>query len=586
MRLIVTLCILLVLLGCANDKQAEKVIFDAEQLLDTNPDSAIILLNKEKDKEGDWSKSQRMHYELVYAQAQNKAFVPFTTDSIVLELADYYSHHGSANEKMIANYMVGCAYRDLGDAPSALKYMNIAVDAADKNNKNCDLRTLMGIHGQMITLYQTTQAFENLYTETIQAEQIAWLLNDTVSALNMKWFRACNYYDSNHHQQALAIIDSIENFNCIHNLQENPVLTYPIRISIQLHNRNTLIAGQLLNEYEQKLGITPMSPTNEIIDWGYITQKGKYYIETEQADSAIIIFKRMLEVVTTEPQFIDDHNGFKEESYHGLMEAYSLKQLSDSAIKYAQLYCMLNDSTTREHSSTQLLNIKSLYNYSRIQEQALKSANRVSQLRISFIIFTFLIIIFLGTVWGFYQKYKRINRSKQIEANRNYQQLLSQLTKATEELNLVKKDSERFSKEKENEIQQLQSALAIFQANNLEIEQWTSERDILDCDVVTYLHELSSTGKRATQDEFNRLAIIAKNGFPNFYSSITNKKHMLSDSEILVCILIRLRFIPSEIVLLTTFSSQRVTNIKASINKKMFGKTGAKSLEAHLLALK
>ena len=48
----------------------------------------------------------------------------------------------------------------------------------------------------------------------------------------------------------------------------------------------------------------------------------------------------------------------------------------------------------------------------------------------------------------------------------------------------------------------------------------------------------------------------------------------------------RFQFIPSEIAVLTDHSSQRITNLKSTINKKLFGKQGAKTLEMHLLALK
>ena len=70
-----------------------------------------------------------MRYELVYAQAMNKAYVNFTTDSVMLEVVDWYERHGNANQKMLAYYILGCAYRDLEDALSALKYLNQAVDS-------------------------------------------------------------------------------------------------------------------------------------------------------------------------------------------------------------------------------------------------------------------------------------------------------------------------------------------------------------------------------------------------------------------------------------------------------------------------
>ncbi len=76
--------------GCAHDERAEKAIAEAKQLLDAQPDSALSILDGIKKRKAEWPKSQRMQYELVYAQAQNKALVDFTTDSIVLEVAKYY----------------------------------------------------------------------------------------------------------------------------------------------------------------------------------------------------------------------------------------------------------------------------------------------------------------------------------------------------------------------------------------------------------------------------------------------------------------------------------------------------------------
>ena len=111
-----SLLILAFILSSCIDKHADSVIAEAQQLLNTKPDSALVVLDSIRGNKTDWPRSQQMRYELVYAQAQNKAYVNFTTDSIVLSLVDYYERHGNVNEQMMANYMAGCAYRDLEDA--------------------------------------------------------------------------------------------------------------------------------------------------------------------------------------------------------------------------------------------------------------------------------------------------------------------------------------------------------------------------------------------------------------------------------------------------------------------------------------
>ena len=142
-----------ILSACGPDKHAESIITEAEQLLNSKPDSALVVLEEIRDSKADWPHSQQMHYELVYAQAQNKAYVNFTTDSIVLSLVDYYGRHGNANEQMMANYIMGCAYRDLGSAPKALESYRNAAEKADTTDSECDFRQLMLIHSQMANVY-------------------------------------------------------------------------------------------------------------------------------------------------------------------------------------------------------------------------------------------------------------------------------------------------------------------------------------------------------------------------------------------------------------------------------------------------
>ena len=148
-------------------------------------------------------------------------------------------------------------------------------------------------------------------------------------------------------------------------------------------------------------------------------------------------------------------------------------------------------------------------------------------------------------VWSIYQKRLKKERQKQIETNKGYQSLLHE-----------------------------------------NVEQWNNERTILQCDLVHHLHSLSAQGKVATQDELDGLVTIAQNVFQKFHQTITDPTKRLSNREIITCILIRFKFIPSEIAVLTNNSYQQITNLKSTINKKLFNKNGAKTLDSNLMSLK
>ena len=575
-----------ILSACRPDKHADSIIAEAQQILDSNPDSALVVLDDIQENKADWPRSQQMHYELVYAQAQNKAYVNFTTDSIALELVDYYERHGNANEQMMANYMAGCAYRDLEDALSALKYLNLAVDAVDESDEDCDLNTLMRVYSQMGGLYQRVAAFENERIADMHAERLAWQIGDTLSALRLMWAQACCLYDSRNQSEAIMILDSIAQITEKNGFQKDPDLIYPIKTDYYLERKEIKCVETLIREYEYKTGILTESLDTLNYDMAHFYRKGKYYNIAQKPDSAIQMFNKLLHLLGQRPLYTSQRHGLKEVTYQGLTEAYSLKHNPDSVIKYANLYCQWNDSSTRAKSSEHLLRYQSLYNYAKIQDQALKAEQKASRLRVTMILLVVIGIAIAIIVWSIYQKRLKKERQKQIETNKRYQSLLHEIEKSAEELQLLKTDSERFLKEKESEIQSLQIALSMYQGNVQNVEQWNNERTILQCDLVNHLHSLSTQGKVATQNELDSLVAIAQNVFPKFHQTIIDDTKRLSNREIITCILIRFKFIPSEIAVLTNNSYQQITNLKSTINKKLFDKKGAKTLDSNLMSLK
>ena len=578
--------ILAFILFSCTDNHADSIITKAEQLLNTKPDSALAVLDDIQENKEDWPRSQQMRYELVYAQAQNKAYVNFTTDSIVLSLVDYYERHGNANEQMMANYMAGCAYRDLEDALSALKYLNLAVDAVDESDEDCDLNTLMRVYSQMGGLYQRVAAFENERIADMHAERLAWQIGDTISALRLMWLQACCLFDSRNQSEAIMILDSIAQFTEKNGIQEDPDLIYPIKTDYYLERKDIKCAEILLREYEYKTGILTESLDTLNYDMAHFYLKGKYYNIAQKPDSAIQMFNKLSHLIELRPLYTSQRHGLKEVSYQGLTKAYSLKHQPDSVIKYANLYCQWNDSSTRAKSSEYLLRYQSLYNYAKVQEQALKAEQKASRLRVIIILLVFFATTIVIVAWSIYQKRLKKERQKQIATNKEYQLLLHELEKSADELLLVKTDSERFQREKESEIQKLQTALAMYQDNEQSVEQWSDERAIFACDIAKRLHSLSSHAQNATPNELNSLLVTAQNAFPKFYANITDASKGLSHTEIVISALIRFRFIPSEISLLLGLSSQRITNLKSSVNQKLFGTQGAKTLDSHLMSLK
>lgn len=135
--------ILLIVSGCREEETAFRHQLDeAEVLMRTDAQSAfrqLCDLNEEAEKQ---EKALRMRHLLLRCNAQNKADSLFSSDSLGLLLTRYFDRKGTPNQRMLAHYVLGCAYRDMGDSPSALRCFNEAVAVVDTGDANCDIHQL------------------------------------------------------------------------------------------------------------------------------------------------------------------------------------------------------------------------------------------------------------------------------------------------------------------------------------------------------------------------------------------------------------------------------------------------------------
>ena len=168
-----------------------------DSLMRTRPDSAYALLEGMKDTAGMLPLSLRMRYHLLHAKAQNKAYVDFTTDSLLLSLTDYYDRHGTPNEQMLAYYLLGCTYRDMGEAPKAIESYPTALDRVDTTVEDCDYYDLSRVYAQMATTFHQQNLPEDELRARRMYEKYAWKAKDTLDAL-IAYANRANAYDILH----------------------------------------------------------------------------------------------------------------------------------------------------------------------------------------------------------------------------------------------------------------------------------------------------------------------------------------------------------------------------------------------------
>ena len=88
---------------------------------------------------------EAMRQRLKYVSDCNRADTVFTERWLptVDSLVAYFNRHGSANERMMAHYVQGRVYHDMGEAPQALECYQRAAEQADTTGSDCDLYNSM-----------------------------------------------------------------------------------------------------------------------------------------------------------------------------------------------------------------------------------------------------------------------------------------------------------------------------------------------------------------------------------------------------------------------------------------------------------
>ena len=154
--------------------------------------------------------------------------------------------------------------------------------------------------------------------------------------------------------------------------------------------------------------------------------------------------------------------------------------------------------------------------------------------------------------------------------NAKYADTLEQYETAQREFDAIKQSSEQFLEKKQQDIKQLQETLAKYQIDEVNPADWGLERSLLEGDIVKELRLLAAHAKTPTDLQWQALHTTVSEHLPEFYEEVTKSQHHLTEKEVNVCILIKLRFIPTEIATLLDLTKQRISNMRRNINHKLF----------------
>ena len=349
--------------ACTEYGDFERRLAVADSLMThEQPDSAYRMLCGMNEEAEEVSEPLRMRHLLLRSNAQNKAYVDFTSDSIGCLLVDYYDAHGTSNERMLAHYIKGCAYRDMGDQPASLRCYNDAVAAADTSRADCNYDQLSIIYGQIADIFDRRAMPDNALQAYEYAERYAWKAKDTINVFTIWGNKSEALINQGKIKEALRIKEAAaEGFHSTGNYRD-AILTIGscIRIYTELDSFNKAKAA--IDEYEALSGYfannEEIAPGHE--DYYYI--KGFYYYKTDDIDSAQHYFRKLQQTGKSP----NDHYL----TSWGLTQVYYQYGDADSIAKYALQTLAQSDTLYNIGAAEHLQNAQAQYDYTRHLETA------------------------------------------------------------------------------------------------------------------------------------------------------------------------------------------------------------------------
>ena len=568
-KVIYLLLILLILASCAGNRKYDDLMQRADSIMNVNDDSAkvaIRMLDGVKSQLPEFSQAQKMRYELLRHKAMNKACITFTSDSVMKEVVDYYDHHGSANERMLANYVLGCVYRDLHEAPMALEYYNKATEQADTTAADCDYGTLYRVYSQMGFLFSKQYLPYQLLDAFGKAEKYAYLAKDTLNAIINYQNRENAYSYLGNKDSVIAInLHAATMFKQIGN-NYAAAIAFGCNYNYYVEKEDTLNALKTFKAYFS----TGYEGNSEYEDSkAYVLcQKGTYYMFTAQLDSAYNNLQQSLRLCKS--------YSIKAATTKALAQYYAKVNQPAMAMKYALQSSEYNDSDLIGARKTQLQQVKAMYDYGRNQEIARRAelkAKRSTQMNYMIVFACVVLFLFLSYVYRkqLALKKKRIAASKLV-----YEDCLLKLKRLQEEkAQLVAEKDKKLAQiitEKENAISKLVSEIHDIQ-NRYSLSSMSDAYLVLknssiykkiQCIEAHPLEEM-------TEEDWTELADTVEELIPNFIPMLKNR---VSDRDYRICLLIRLGIPASLMARLLNLSDAAISKSRKTMLKKLCEKVG------------
>ena len=559
-RIPIYLVLLFALIAC-DSRTSLTQMFDSIDSLATSqhPQKALEALDNISPMYASMDKGERMKYEFLYVKAKAKNYESIAHDSVIVDLADYYHNKGNNKEKMEAYYILGIYYKQKGDAPRALASFSKSLQYADSTR---NVRDMMLVHGMLQEVYEESGLYTDARREMKLAANYGLKCKDTLAALIYKEFEPWYYLQIRDFDSVEIAANRIYKRSTQVKYGRPNTLVLSYSVLSQLEKKNWKKAKRYMDIYERNFADpTVNTKGRSAILYDY---KAKYYAGIGKLDSA-------LHFIHLQQRNRCLNNS--EQVFRNYMNVYCALGKVDSVNKYANLFCLYNDSAKANLYAERVTQIKSMYDYTQQQEEAFRQRSKSHRLMAALMLVASLgVIVALSLVMLISRNRRRHAEAMRIEHNQ-YARLSARYEMVLEQQNmLMLKDSEKSKMYDllQQELEGLRQNMATVSATRNKESQ-----KMMEAAAVERLGELIAVGGHPSDEEWKELSKVFEEYDNGFSKWLADQSGKLNRREMRLCMLSRLHFQPSEAAVLLVTTRQNVTNMRSRMMPKVFGEEGS-----------
>ena len=496
--------LLVSLLSCGRSRYID-TLDNIKRVGDSNPDTALLMLDSLAAGIRGESEYVRNKYELLKIRLCDKAYRPATSDVAIRNLMRYFGDKGSSVEKQEVFYYAGSVYRDLCDTPRALEYFLNSLDYA-QSGMVYDTVMLRNTYSNLNDLYYNVQDYGNAALMARKELEVCRLLD---SDRLIPYLHLCSsYIGLDSLSLASAATDSAFNIFRASSVHErnNDDLVYVLYYYSMINNKRmaSLCHTMIMKDSSICSGFIPS------LFFAY------YYDCVEKKDSAIAYCEKALELSES-----------LEERYDATKLLFALNKSNGddkTACRLAYSYMQLSDSLDfgkRQEKAAQINNQHKYY-IDKNREQTLSEQKEKYRRTLYLVSFIAIMLLCLGYVIHITRRNRQLN--KILSLNVEIERVSLQEKNLRDEL--ARKESELYEK----------------MAQNKTLVRLLHQSELTDKaeEVIESIRQVSNGEKTMSQSDWDQLFTAVNALYPDFKEQMVNKCDALTEQQIQFCYLLRI----------------------------------------------